>query len=149
MRSDYFGLLFMLVCMKCNESKKWRFSTDILRILVTSIINSDPISVPKDYAAKTASYARELCEITYFIREWSGQPEIINLPPGSSHNMWVVLPHSSQLTNRLGFTFRTHFVGTYMVRKILKRHITLLNVLCALHTKGNVQKPVLHLTRFK
>ena len=47
------------------------------------------------------------------------------------------------------FKFGTHLLSTYEIRNNLKGPIEILKVLCALHIKENIQKPVSQHARFQ
>jgi len=136
------GMLLRPIDKKFNESKKCRCSTHILKILVPSITNSGSHLSSKNLRSKNcASYHRELCDMTNFVREWSGQPEIIN-----KFACWVLPNYVGTLTALFtigfhivhGLTFRTHLLSTYKVQNMSKRPVIPGKVLRTLRIKERV-----------
>jgi len=59
------GMLLRHIGKFLNESRKWRFSTTILRILLPSIIDCGTHSISRYFPRRNCvSYPRELCQIT-------------------------------------------------------------------------------------
>ena len=140
-RSNDLGMLLRLIGKKVNESKNFRWSTVILKILVPSITNSGFHFNSKNLRIKNcASYPRELCDMTN-LRDWSRQPEIIN-----KFAYWVLPKLVGTLTTLItinfhvvhGLTFRTHLLSTYEVRNMSERPVIPGKVLPTLRIKEHV-----------
>jgi len=109
----------------------------MLRILTLSIINVG-YHLSSRNLRNCASYTRELWNDINLVSEWSRQPKIID------KFAFGVLPERVDTLSTLfaidinifhGFTFTTYLLNTYEIWTMLKRHITLFMVLCALRIK--------------
>ena len=125
---------------KLSESKKYRFSTIILSILVPSIINWHVRLSSREFRSKNClSYPWVMWNNLNLIRKWSGLPEIINkftygvFRPKPVDTLTTLFTMNTQVIHR--FTFGTHLLSTYEAWSLLKGPIMLFKVLCTLRSK--------------